>query len=93
MTQPVPELTLTFTLRQGLAEHSKREKDGGELRVQMFMPCSFWSFLSGKWSFILEIILGPLGRSFVFFYFLFLRGETEKGKVLSGVKNSGTVTL
>lgn len=43
VTQPVPELTLTFTLRQGLAEHLKGKKMEA-LRVQMFMPCSFESF-------------------------------------------------
>lgn len=42
VTQPVPELTLTFTLRQGLAEHLKGKKMEA-LRVQMFMPCSFES--------------------------------------------------
>lgn len=43
VTQPVPELTLTFTPRQGLAEHLKGKKMEA-LRVQMFMPCSFESF-------------------------------------------------
>lgn len=42
VTQPVPELTLTFTLRQGLAEHLKGKKMEA-LRVQMFMPCAFES--------------------------------------------------
>lgn len=42
VTQPVPELTLTFTPRQGLAEHLKGKKME-TLRVQMFMPCSFES--------------------------------------------------
>lgn len=42
VTQPVPELTLTFTLRQGLAEHLKGKKMEA-LRVQMYMPCAFES--------------------------------------------------
>lgn len=42
VTQPVPEVTLTFTLRQGLAEHLKGRKMEA-LRFEMLIPCSFES--------------------------------------------------
>ena len=83
VTQPVPELTLTFIFGQGLAEHltGKRWRRW-EFRCSCPVPLKACIC---KWSLILEIILGPLNRR--------LRGRPDKGKVLLGVKNTGTVTL